>query len=154
MVGSVAVEKREARFVMCSCGDGWPLRAALGTRTVSGWRASWSSRRMAARGRRLCTAGDDGDAVVTVVLLLESSEEGPPRLTRRELECLRWTLLGKTAWEVGTILGIAEQTAARHLHHASRKLGCVSKHQAALRAVHLQLIAPRGPSWPAPARRK
>ncbi|HET7792017.1 MAG TPA: LuxR family transcriptional regulator, partial [Rhizobacter sp.] len=48
-------------------------------------------------------------------------------LTKRELECLRWTMEGKTAWELGRILGIAEQTAVRHLHNASRKLDCVNK---------------------------
>lgn len=61
-------------------------------------------------------------------------------LTARELECLRWTMDGKTAWEVGCILGIAEQTAARHLHHATRKLESVSKHQAVIKAMNLGLI--------------
>ena len=71
----------------------------------------------------------------------------PPRqqskqvpLTARELECLRWTLQGKTAWEVANILGIAEQTAARHLHHAAKKLDCVNKHQAVVRALNRGLI--------------
>lgn len=61
-------------------------------------------------------------------------------LSLRELECLRWTMEGKTAWEVGRILNIAEQTAARHLHNASRKLGCINKHQAVVKALHLQLF--------------
>ena len=30
-------------------------------------------------------------------------------LTPRELESLRWTMEGKTAWEVGNILGITER---------------------------------------------
>jgi DNA-binding CsgD family transcriptional regulator len=63
-----------------------------------------------------------------------------PRLTARELECLRWTLEGKTAWELGRILDIAEQTAVRHTFNASKKLGCVNKHQAAVRALRLGLI--------------
>jgi DNA-binding CsgD family transcriptional regulator len=60
--------------------------------------------------------------------------------TARELECLRWTMEGKTAWEVGRILGISEQTAARHVNNASRKLDCVNKHQAVLKALRLGLI--------------
>lgn len=63
-----------------------------------------------------------------------------PNLTPRELECLRWTMEGKTAWELGRILGIAEQTTVRHLHNASRKLGCVNKHQAVLKALRLKII--------------
>lgn len=61
-------------------------------------------------------------------------------LTSREREALKWTVEGKTAWEVGCILGISEQTAARHLHRATQKLDCVNKHQAAVRALRLGLI--------------
>lgn len=63
-----------------------------------------------------------------------------PTLTSRELEALRWTMDGKTAWEVGTILGISERTAVLHLNNAMRKLGCVNKHQAVLKALRLGLI--------------
>jgi len=61
-------------------------------------------------------------------------------LTPRELEVLRWTLTGKTAWDVGMILGISERTAAIHANRATHKLGCVSKHQAALKALQLGMI--------------
>ena len=35
---------------------------------------------------------------------------------------------GKTAWEVGAILGISERTAVLHVNNAMHKLGCTSKH--------------------------
>ena len=60
--------------------------------------------------------------------------------TARELEVLRWTLAGKTAWEVGMLLGLSERTAAIHANRATHKLGCVGKHQAALKAMQLGLI--------------
>lgn len=63
-----------------------------------------------------------------------------PALTPRELEALRWTMEGKTAWEVGTILGISERTAVMHVNNAMHKLGCVNKHQAVLKALRLGLI--------------
>ena len=63
-----------------------------------------------------------------------------PGLTRRELEALRWTMDGKTAWEVGSIMGITERTAVLHLQNAMHKLGCVNKHQAVLKALRLGLI--------------
>ncbi|MFN7726032.1 MAG: LuxR family transcriptional regulator [Rubrivivax sp.] len=63
-----------------------------------------------------------------------------PALTPRELETLHWTMEGKTAWEVGAILGISERTAVMHLTNAMRKLGCASKHQAVLKALRLGLI--------------
>ncbi|GAB4557351.1 MAG: hypothetical protein Tsb007_16740 [Rhizobacter sp.] len=75
------------------------------------------------------------------VLLPEARQETRLcNLTPRELECLRWTMEGKTAWELGRILGISEQTAVRHLFNASKKLDCVNKHQAVLKALRLKLI--------------
>ncbi len=65
---------------------------------------------------------------------------GAPSLTPRELETLRWTMEGKTAWEVGNVLGITERTAALHVNNATHKLGCVNKHQAVLKALRLGLI--------------
>jgi DNA-binding CsgD family transcriptional regulator len=63
-----------------------------------------------------------------------------PSLTPRELEALRWTMAGKTAWEVGEVLGIAERTAVLHVNNATHKLGCVNKHQAVLKALRLGLL--------------
>jgi len=80
------------------------------------------------------------DVVMRVLVPKPPKEQDIPSLTRRELECLRWTMEGKTAWELGRILGIAEQTAVRHTYNATRKLGCVSKHQAVLKALRLELI--------------
>ncbi len=64
-----------------------------------------------------------------------------PSLTPRELEALRWTMEGKTAWELGTILGISERTAVLHVNNAMHKLDCASKHQAVLKALRLGLIS-------------
>ena len=58
----------------------------------------------------------------------------------REVEVLRWTMEGKTAWEVGKILNIAERTAVLHISNAMRKLECQSKHLAVLKALRLGLI--------------
>ncbi len=62
------------------------------------------------------------------------------QLTPRELEALRWTMEGKTAWEVGAIMNISERTAVLHLQNLMRKLGSVNKHQAVLKAVRLGLL--------------
>ena len=63
-----------------------------------------------------------------------------PHLTVRELDALRWTREGKTAWEMGKILGISNGTANFHLQNAQRKLASSDKHQAVLRALELRLI--------------
>lgn len=51
-------------------------------------------------------------------------------LTERELQCLQWKSKGKSAWEIGQILGISRRTAAFHLDNARAKLGVRSVCQA------------------------
>ena len=63
-----------------------------------------------------------------------------PELTAREVEILRWTMEGKTAWAVGSILSISEATVNFHLRNVFRKLGASSKHQAVLKALKMRLI--------------
>jgi LuxR family quorum sensing-dependent transcriptional regulator len=45
------------------------------------------------------------------------------RLTPRETEVLRWIAVGKTAQDVGDILGISDFTVTEHLRHVRRKFG-------------------------------
>ena len=71
------------------------------------------------------------------LLVPEPMQPETPSLTPRELEALRWTMEGKTAWEVGAMLGISERTAVLHVNNAMHKLGCVNKHQAVLKALRL-----------------
>jgi DNA-binding CsgD family transcriptional regulator len=79
------------------------------------------------------------DSAMRLLVPLAQQPERPS-LTPRELEVLRWTMDGKTAWEVGAVLGISERTAVLHVCNAMRKLGCVNKHQAVLKALRLGLI--------------
>lgn len=51
-------------------------------------------------------------------------------LTQRELTCLQWVAIGKTSWETGRILGLAERTINYHIHNACRKLGVHSRQAA------------------------
>lgn len=62
------------------------------------------------------------------------------RLSPREHECLQWAAEGKTAWETGMILSIAEGSVAKVLASAIRKLDCASKPQAVVKALRLGLI--------------
>jgi DNA-binding CsgD family transcriptional regulator len=79
------------------------------------------------------------DAALRLLLPTQQQPERPS-LTPRELEALRWTMEGKTAWEVGAVLGISERTAVLHVNNAMHKLGCFNKHQAVLKALRLGLI--------------
>ena len=63
-----------------------------------------------------------------------------PSLTAREREVLAWTASGKSAWEIGEILGIAKRTVDEHAQTAVRKLGAANKIQAVVFAIRDRLI--------------
>ncbi len=70
------------------------------------------------------------------------TDQGRVHLTDRERDCLVWTARGKTAWEVGQILSISEETVLFHLKNVTRKLGVFSKHHAVVKAVIQGYILP------------
>lgn len=61
----------------------------------------------------------------------------PTVLTKRELDCLRWVLKGKSDTDIGEILGISHTTVHFHVERAKRKLGVKTRAQAASVAVSL-----------------
>jgi DNA-binding CsgD family transcriptional regulator len=61
-------------------------------------------------------------------------------LSARELDCLKWTAEGKTAWEASVILGITERTVRFHLNAAREKLQCATTTQAVAKAVRDNMI--------------
>jgi LuxR family quorum sensing-dependent transcriptional regulator len=64
-----------------------------------------------------------------------------PRLTAREVECLRWTAAGKTSWEASEILSTSQRTVEFHLKNAARKLGAVNRVQCVAEALRQGIIA-------------
>jgi DNA-binding CsgD family transcriptional regulator len=61
-------------------------------------------------------------------------------ISARELDCLKWTAAGKTAWEASVILGISERTVRFHLNAAREKLDCATTTQAVAKAIMDNLI--------------
>jgi DNA-binding CsgD family transcriptional regulator len=61
-------------------------------------------------------------------------------MSAKELDCLKWTAVGKTAWEASVILGISERTVRFHLNAAREKLKCTTTTQAVAKAIVHQLI--------------
>ncbi|MFN3304252.1 MAG: helix-turn-helix transcriptional regulator [Roseateles sp.] len=74
--------------------------------------------------------------------LLRSSRgaEAEIRLPARQLEILRLTMEGKSAWVVGSLLGISENTVNYHLKQLFKQLDVSTKHQAVLKALELGLL--------------
>lgn len=73
-------------------------------------------------------------------LLLRDDDTAAVTLTPREREVLQWTRDGKSAWAVGQILGMSNNTVNYHLKNVMAKLDARSKHQAVLKAINLGLI--------------
>lgn len=65
--------------------------------------------------------------------LTHENKIGGVSLSPREFECLEWSSRGKSAWEIGNILGISRRTAAFHLDNARAKLGVRTIRQAVVR---------------------
>jgi LuxR family transcriptional activator of conjugal transfer of Ti plasmids len=59
----------------------------------------------------------------------------------REYECLEWAARGKSAWEIGQILGISRHTVATYLDNVKTKLGVRTIVQAVARFTTSRSIA-------------
>lgn len=63
-----------------------------------------------------------------------------PLLSKREMECIKWSAAGKTCAEIGMILGIERRTAYFHLNNVAAKLQVYSTRRAISRAAELGLL--------------
>jgi len=70
-------------------------------------------------------------------------------LSSRELECMHWAAMGKTSWEIGMIIGLAERTINFHIARACEKLG-VHRRQAAVTSAIQRGLIPLKPQTASP----
>ena len=74
------------------------------------------------------------------LLVSRSAAQSAPTLPQRQLEILKLTMEGKSAWVVGSLLGISENTVNYHMKQLFKLLDVSTKHQAVLRAMELGLL--------------
>jgi DNA-binding NarL/FixJ family response regulator len=72
--------------------------------------------------------------------ILHDDKSGGKDFTPREKEVLRLVVQGKTNGEIGVALGISEKTVEKHLDAIFRKMGVVSRVEAAVMAVRENLV--------------
>ncbi|MDZ4372786.1 MAG: helix-turn-helix transcriptional regulator [Phenylobacterium sp.] len=75
-------------------------------------------------------------------------DQAPPRLTRREIQVLKWAAAGKTDAEIASLVTISLPTVRFHLKNASRKLGAGGRSQAIQRAATFGYIGAAAASGP------
>lgn len=63
-------------------------------------------------------------------------------ITGREQEILRWIYLGKSNFEIGSILAISPLTVKNHVQKILRKLNVVNRAQAVGKALDLRILSP------------
>ncbi len=63
-----------------------------------------------------------------------------PRLTRREIQCLKWAAAGKTDADIGELVHISAPTVRFHLKNAALKLRVVGRSQAVREAAALGYV--------------
>lgn len=51
----------------------------------------------------------------------EKKDDKPARLSPRERECITWASQGKSASDIGAIVGISRHTVSFHLENVKRK---------------------------------
>ena len=69
------------------------------------------------------------------------TDPGQQPLTPREIEVLKWVARGKSAWEIGEILGIAKRTVEDHVHNVIGKLGASNRTEAVVIAIRDRIIS-------------
>ncbi|WP_293677237.1 helix-turn-helix transcriptional regulator [uncultured Phenylobacterium sp.] len=82
--------------------------------------------------------------VATYADAIAGSDGPPARLTRREIQCLKWAAAGKTDAEISQLVAIALPTVRFHIGNAARKLSVTGRSQAIHRAAVLGYIGAGG----------
>ncbi len=120
----------------------FPLRQRCGECAVFGMTAEatpsgWSAQKQAiSRELRILANYFHGH----ILRIYGHDAERDIMMTAKELDCLKWTAAGKTAWEASVILGISERTVRFHLNMAREKLNCATTTQAVAKAIVNHLI--------------
>jgi DNA-binding CsgD family transcriptional regulator len=103
-------------------------------------------------GSRIAEPVRIGDVVESpatpAVSLNDTGKDEPPLLTARHIECLAWAQEGKSAGDIGLIIGLTRRGVEKSFYTAYRRLGVRTRVQAVLRARELGLLGPQtGSRW-------
>jgi DNA-binding CsgD family transcriptional regulator len=145
----------QSLYVDAQCGDLWEEQAKYGYKTgIAVSMNAWGGKQVMIGFDRHDPLPKDETKLVRMLadfqllavhaiqpaLNLMLPKVTAPSLTEKQLEVLRWISLGKTAWETGQIMGIAQRSVTAHLSVIFQKLAVTSKAQAITRALGFGLI--------------
>jgi transcriptional regulator EpsA len=79
-------------------------------------------------------------AASRVNMVVNNSSLFTKKITKREAEILQWLQMGKTNWEISSILNVSPLTIKNHVQNILRKLEVENRGQAAVKATKLGII--------------
>jgi DNA-binding CsgD family transcriptional regulator len=90
-----------------------------------------------------CSEAELADLVFDLMTALDNLTRGGSDLkllSRREIECLRWSAAGKSSEEIAIILSLSSHTVTAYLKTAMKKLDVTTRVQAVVMAYRLKLL--------------
>ncbi len=142
-------EKDKIRMLDITRTSGWPEGLAVPIHTALGYRAmvtfAGQTEEMPRRYRvalRMMAIYLHERLREIMAPELAATSAGPGNLSAGEIECVKWLLAGKSDWEIGEILGIAEATAHWRIEQAKKKFGVKTRAQLTALAVYRGILQP------------
>lgn len=141
-LSSLDVQRRRLFDDVRDLGVGWGLTVPIHMADGSTFLASFGARATNVAQRHKLLLSLAAAQFVERYATLSDPPAPTLQLTPRERDCLTWTARGKSAWEIGVLLGISENTVNFHIKQACAKLGSHGRIQGVVRAIMLGLISP------------
>lgn len=73
-------------------------------------------------------------------VLVLNGHVAKPKLSRKQLACLRWAAAGKSTWDIAHIENLTERAVKFHLDTARHELDCLTRGQAVAKAIALGIL--------------
>ena len=130
------------RVLEAAAAGGWPEGVVIPIHGPRGYRGA-----VTVAGRRVRLSASDRATLHLAALYLHErlrnllapeslvDPQDLPRLTDGEVACIEWLIAGKSDWEIGEILGIAQSTAHYRIERAKGKFGVKTRAQLTALAV-------------------
>jgi len=80
------------------------------------------------------------DAMSAYITMEITVDKATPKITVRELDCLRWMAIGKTTWEISRILSISEAGVNFHISNLRNKFGVNRRNEVVIKAIRTGII--------------
>lgn len=137
---AAAAQVMERRYKEgCCTGIGVPVRGPAGQFSIlSFWACDETGFHAAVR----CRGAELHALAVYCHAAIYAQRQSTHSLSPIEIECIRWTAQGKTAWEISVLMSLPERTIHYHIGEASRKLGAPNKTAATCIALRAGLLEP------------